>query len=468
MANLAVGPHHAELDAAHVVVRRDEEGTGTLQCPVEVFGNHEFAQALAQKFRDRRTEKFGGGRAHKRQAAVHVDRVDRIRERIDQRLVFRARAFDLQFVLLERRHVGAQAYCAATQRRFVRPFDPAAVGGAAHVRVTFATEARDRVLGRHGRGNTTSLVAALRYTRPLRIGTADRAGVQQSRRDRRGGLVEHDQPLVPVVEHDAGGQRVERLLHDLGGGPRALPLGVMQHRGPSDEEDQHQARSGEADRAERQHGQGSRIIVRHAVDQRVVVARGGNACLVDPARQHQRLGQHLAVDLAAGWIERGDLGVEAAAQRRAVGTDAEERIEIGRVPVEAVADHRQGGADVGPGPAHRKIDALRCAAARSARVEAAHQFAIALVELEDFRRLAPVERHLGGLERRGDIDERRHDAEKADRDCHRREEHAAPAHRQANLGRERPQRRRPPARLRADNVGFDAVGKRRHLIRSPR
>jgi hypothetical protein len=36
--------------------------------------------------------------------------------------------------------------------------------------------------------------------------------------------------------------------------------------------------------------------------------------------------------------------------------------------------------------------------ARGARVEAAHQFAVTLVELEDFRRLAPMERHLGGLE----------------------------------------------------------------------
>ena len=93
------------------------------------------------------------------------------------------------------------------------------------------------------------------FPRQLLVGDADDAGPLQQRRRDDGRGIEHLQPLVLVVDHDARRQAVDRLLQEVARLSGRLPLPLMFHRGMADQQDQHQSGGDETCRTERQNKQ---------------------------------------------------------------------------------------------------------------------------------------------------------------------------------------------------------------------
>ena len=152
--------------------------------------------------------------------------------------------------------------------------------------------------------------------RQLLVGDADDAGPLQQWRGGHGRGIEHHQPLVLAVDHDARRQAVDRLLQEvarLSGGP---PLPLMLHRRAADQQDQHQPSGDEARRAERQDKQCQPVIVDQLADQRIDAARirGARGVQTPPnwtitrpsvARSSSRSGGAKAADLARQQIVDG-------------------------------------------------------------------------------------------------------------------------------------------------------------------
>ena len=253
------------------------------------FGLLAIAQALVRQFgvgladgvAPNEADRNGsGGLVEHHQPFVLVVEHDTRRQRIDRFLKQIARMLDLHLALLEVGDVDPETDRPAGWRELLRPFEPALADCLAHDLRALAAETRDPFLGCVLERRAELLRELGGFPRQLLVGDADDAGPLQQRRRDDGGGIEHLQPLVLVVDHDARRQAVDRLLQEvarLSGGP---PLPLMLHRGVADQQDQHQPGGDEPCRAERQDKQRQPVVVDQLADQRIDAARIRSTCRV--------------------------------------------------------------------------------------------------------------------------------------------------------------------------------------------
>ena len=154
---------------------------------------------------------------------------------------------DLHLALLEVGDVDPEADRAAGRCGLLRPLEPAVGDGLAHDLLALAAQsARPIPSAVFSSGTPNSRDSLAVSPRQLLVGDADDAGPLQHRRRGHGRGIEHHQPLVLVVDHDARRQAVDRLLQEVAGLPGGPPLPLVLHRGAADQQDQHQPGRGEA------------------------------------------------------------------------------------------------------------------------------------------------------------------------------------------------------------------------------
>ena len=214
---------------------------------------------------------------------------------------------DLHLALLEVGDVDPETDRPAGWRGLLRPFEPAVADCLAHDPRALAAEARDPFLGRVLERRTELPRELGGLPRQLLVGDADDAGPLQQRRRGDGRGIEHHQPLVLVVDHDARRQAVDRLLQEvarLSGGP---PLPLMFHRGAADQQDQHQPGGDETCRAERQDKQRQPVVVDQLADQRIDAARVRGTRGVEASELDDHAAQRRAIEQAVRRREGLDL-----------------------------------------------------------------------------------------------------------------------------------------------------------------
>ena len=306
---------------------------------------------------------------------------------------------DLHLALLEVGDVDPETDRPAGWRELLRPFEPALADCLAHDLRALAAETRDPFLGRVLERRAELLRELGGLPRQLLVGDADDAGPLQQRRRDDGGGIEHLQPLVLVVDHDARRQAVDRLLQEVARLSGRLPLPLMFHRGMADQQDQHQSGGDETCRTERQNKQRRPVVVDQLADQGIDAARIRGTRGVEASELDDHASQRRAVEQAVRRGEGLDLARQQIVYRGSVVADRVLPIAMGWHTRSLATGRRQRRLELRPCLAQRGCRLGRLNLIVGHQVNAIHQPPRALVERQQLGRLVPGVARLSRMQR---------------------------------------------------------------------